>query len=487
MYKKLIFSWDRFPALFILASLVSGGMLYLGIAFPLLLAFTHPKHSFKAGYLLLSFFISLLFTLNHQTTAPVKTGYVSAYIEPKKIKERHHKFFLWANCPYLIYKDGKEYKNIKVTIAIPKQMIGCFNYNHIVSGTLKKSSYGYFLTADDWKKNSFPSCLTSSRFLLHRKATSFIKKQVTDKDVQAYFSALITGSINDPFLREKFLEAGMLHTLAISGFHFSWVIFILSIPLSLIMKKKWSLLALLAVSWCYFLFPVGSLSISRAWIAISVYLLSILFSKPPLPLNALGSAGILSIIIDPYSLFEPSFALSFLATFTIITLFPLIGYITDYICMRRPKQIISLMPFIDKIAYYLLRFFTASFFLSLLIQIVLLPISIHFFPFISLWGLLYNLFIPISMVPTLLLLILCFIALPFGNASFLWSLNEAYSKPFLEAILYGKGASILLIKTPNISPQILSITLCLTLFLCLKLESFFFEKSLDKLDEYLLT
>jgi ComEC/Rec2-related protein len=487
VFKKFIFSWDRFPALFIFASLLSGAILHLGMPFPLLLAFTHPKNSFKAGYILLAAFTALLFTLDQEEAPSIDKEYVTAYIEPLKIKESHHRLFLMAHCPYLITETGNEYKNIRLMIPIAKKMAASFNYNHIVSGVLKKSSYGYFLKGEKWEKKSPASSPISTRFMFHKKAKRFIKKKVKDLDVQAYFAALITGSIDDPFLRAKFLETGMLHTLAISGFHFSWIIFILSVPLSLIMKKKWSLLVLLFLSWCYFFFLGGSSSISRAWIAISVYILSILFSKIPLPLNALGLAGIISILVNPYSTFELSFALSFLATFAILTLFPLIGHIVNKISPKRPKDIRKQMPFMDKTAYYLLRFFLTSLSLSFLIQAALLPISIHFFPFISLWGLLYNIFIPISMVPTLLLILLAFLLYPILGSTLLWRINEAYSKPFLESILYGRGAAALLIKTPHISPYILSFTLCLLLLLCLKLESIFHEESLIRLDEFLLT
>ncbi|MCH9617682.1 MAG: hypothetical protein SP1CHLAM9_10020 [Chlamydiia bacterium] len=483
MLHKITFSWDRFPALFIFAALLSGALLFLRFPLPLLFAFTHPKHSFKAGYLLLAVFTALLFTLNHQEIPSLDKEYVTAYIEPLSIKESHHKLFLIANCPYLITEAGEEYMNIRIMTPISKKMAASFNYNQVVSGMIKESAYGYFLNARTWKKSFPASSPVSTRFMLHKKAKHFIKKRVNDIDVQAYFSALVTGSIDDPFLRAKFLETGMLHTLAISGFHFSWIIFILSIPLSLLMRKKWSLLTLLLLCWCYFFFLGGSSSISRAWIAISVYILSILLSKIPLPLNALGLAGIISILIHPYSAFELSFALSFLATFAILTLFPLINRMVNKISPTRTKDILKQMHFLDKMTYYTLRFFLSSLALSLLIQIALLPISIHFFPFISLWGLLYNIFIPISMVPTLLLLVLSFLF----QSSLLVQINELYSKPFLESILYGRGSFMLLVKTPYISPYLLSLALCLLILLCLKLESIFHEESLIKLDEFLLT
>ena len=182
-------------------------------------------------------------------------------------------------------------------------------------------------------------------------------------------------------MKQRFLSCGLLHTLAISGFHFSWMIFLLSIPLCLLLPKRVALVTLLFLGWCYFLFIGPSSSISRAWIAVSIYLLTILFSHVPLSLNALGASGIISIALNPYCVYTLSFSLSYLATFSVISLNGLSKTLTNYLSPKRRKIVLDNFPFVDRCVYRLLRIFLLSFFISSLVQITLLPIFFLSFPF----------------------------------------------------------------------------------------------------------
>ena len=65
-----------------------------------------------------------------------------------------------------------------------------------------------------------------------------IKKYIKDPDVQDYFTALVTGTISSRFLRAKFTDCGMIHILAISGFHFSRILFLLSVSINSLFTSK---------------------------------------------------------------------------------------------------------------------------------------------------------------------------------------------------------------------------------------------------------
>ncbi|MCH9812114.1 ComEC/Rec2 family competence protein [bacterium] len=476
MNEKYTFSWERFPALFILASLIAGALLSKGIFFPLLLACTHKKKHFIAASLCLSLFTGTLFHLAKKSSP--ESSEVVALLHPSSLKKKRGRLSLTASVPYLINKEGKEFERLKVYLPLSSKNTPDLNYEYIVTGPLKKSPYGYFLRPKTWKKGNYAPSLIQTRFSLHERAKKTIKKRVQDSDVQNYFIALVTGNIPSDFLRAKFMECGLIHILAISGFHFSWIIFLLSVPISLVCSRKTSLLCLLLFAWIYFLFAGSSTSISRAWIATTIYLLSILFSRVSLPLNALGLAGICSILIDPYSIFQISFALSFLATFAVLTLYPLAKVATHYFYPKEEGH----LPLWRRSIFSFNQFCILSFFITLFIQAAILPISLFFFPFIPLFGLYYNLFFPISMMPTLILLILSFLTEALMPATYLWRAAEAITKPFLEMVLYGKGPLFLLLKSPPLSPHILALSTLFILFLCLKSDAYSHEKYLLKQD-----
>ena len=379
----------------------------------------------------------------------------------------------------LINEAGEEFENVKLFLSLPKRERPNFHFSYVVSGSLKKSSYGYFLHSKSWKKLHFSPSLVEARFALHERAKKLLRARIQDSDVQNYFIALVTGNIPCDFLRARFIDAGLIHILAISGFHFSWIIFLLSIPISLLFQRKNALICLLLFALLYFLFAGGSTAISRAFIATSVYLLSILFSRVTLPLNSLGLAGICSILIDPYSLFEISFALSFLATFAILTLYPLAKRASSFVY---PKEEGSL-PVWRRAIFLTNQFCILSSFVSLLIWISILPVSFFFFPFVPLFGLFYNLFFPITMMPTLILLIFAFFFEIFGPATWLWKAAEVVSLPFLEMVLYGKGHLFLLLKSPACSPHLLSLSAVFLFFVCLKSDALSHEEYLLVQDE----
>ena len=468
-FSRPLISWERFPALFLFGSLLCGALSSMGVFLPMLLAFTHKKRSFIVGSVLLSLFTSLLFLQDTKKLPPSKER-IKGYLIPKHLKEIDGKLYLLAHLPFLKTFSEKEYTGLYCLIPLSKQERPNFNQHFIIEGMLKPSSSGNVLQPFSWKAVPYTFSFIENRFILKERCKKFIDNHVKDLEVREYFKSLVTGEISDPFLKEKFKGAGLLHTLAISGFHFSWIIFILSIPLSLFFPKKISLLFLLLCAWLYFFFLGGSASVSRSFLAVTLYLISILLSSNPLPLNALGLSGIVSIVIDPYSLFSISFSLSYLATFVILSLNPWINDLSTIFCLKRCSKKQRLMPLSHKIPYLLLRMFSVGGLYSMALQITLLPIFLYCFPFLPLWGSFYNLFFPLSMIPTLILLIFSFAFPP------LWKLNEFFSKPFLETVLYGNGAFPLLLKVFHPSMNVVSVMITFILIFSLKKEEEFFNK-----------
>jgi competence protein ComEC len=130
-------------------------------------------------------------------------------------------------------------------------------------------------------------------------------------------------------LRESFSGLGISHIFAISGLHvgaiavafyflFKWVLkrseYIL---LKFQMPRVAASLTILPV-FTYTALAGFSTSALRAFIMITIYLLSIVLGKDDVKLNTLFIAALIILLINPNSLFELSFQLSFLSVFGIL-------------------------------------------------------------------------------------------------------------------------------------------------------------------------
>lgn len=475
--KNFKFDWERFPALYLFLSLLSGGFLFKGVFSPLIFFLTHKKKSFQLGFLFLSFFTCYLFSF-FKHTQPLSLEYVKVHLNHLELKQIENRIYLRAFVPYAV-SEKNQYRNFSVLMNVSERET--FDTNFLCEGKLLKNDYGYFFSPYKKISTGKKLLLIQTRFKLKQKIRNKIFQFVDDPECQEYFSALLTGQISSRFLKMRFLANGLLHTLAISGFHFSWIIFLCSIPLSLFLSRKTTLVFLLFLAWFYFLFLGNTSSVSRAWIAVTIYLLSLIFSKVPLALNALGIAGLCSIFTDPYSIFNVGFGLSFLATFTLITLSSRMQTWANIFCKKRNPLSLKLMPWFEQLIYFILRFFSVGFFLSCIITFSLLPIFIQSFSFISLSGIFYNLFFPISIIPTLIFLIVGFFCPLF------FKFAEIFTKPFLFSVLFGSGMYSVKITLTPLSPHLVGVWGTLFLLFCFFEEKKSFNEFLITQDEMLLT
>ena len=124
-------------------------------------------------------------------------------------------------------------------------------------------------------------------------------------------------------LARDFERAGASHMLALSGLHVSILMgavgFLLA-KLHLHRKARAVLLSLSAVG--YLLLTGMSISATRAVIMVCVLQLSYLLAADHDTLTTLGLVGAGILLLDPYSVSDTGFILSFLATFGIVVLVP---------------------------------------------------------------------------------------------------------------------------------------------------------------------
>lgn len=143
---------------------------------------------------------------------------------------------------------------------------------------------------------------------------------IVNKESYSFLCSIFFGdrSLMDKETENEFKNTGMIHLLAISGFHVSFlgmILFFIVRPFSSIEMAKFISMIFLFL---YVLLLNNSVSAIRAVISYSVSVGYFLSGNRSGRLTPVSVAGILLLIINPYSLYDAGFILSFIATSGII-------------------------------------------------------------------------------------------------------------------------------------------------------------------------
>jgi len=165
---------------------------------------------------------------------------------------------------------------------------------------------------------------------LRLRVHNIINKAKT-QDARGIFHAAFLGEKEHlpESLNALFRKAGIIHLLAISGFHAALLYSAIFAALGLLaLPPRWRTLASLAALWCY-LFFIGFIpSLFRATVMVTFFCGSMLFQRKNHVVHSLGIAGFFWLLISPHSLFAPGFQLSFAATAGIVLLQPALNAVT---------------------------------------------------------------------------------------------------------------------------------------------------------------
>ena len=186
-------------------------------------------------------------------------------------------------------------------------------------------------------------------------------------------------------LRKKYVTAGSMHILCVSGMHVGVVFMVFSYLLGFLNKRKpWQYalkqVLLLLLIWFYALLAGLAPSILRSTIMLSFVIIGDMLKRNGVLLNSLAASAFLLLSIDPANLFNVGFLLSYCAVIGIVVL---------------QKPIYNLIyvkhKFFDKI--WELTSVTLS------AQVATAPFSIYYFHQFPTYFWLSNLFMgPISMI-----------------------------------------------------------------------------------------
>lgn len=144
-------------------------------------------------------------------------------------------------------------------------------------------------------------------------------------DTKAFINALLCGdsSLITSSQRTLFSECGIAHLLALSGLHIgilAALIIELLIPLAFVVNYKLRYVIAILICWAFTIFTGMAPSTIRACTMLSIYFVGYILERSPHPINTLATAFLLLLLIDPFSLVDTGFQLSFISVGAIIFL-----------------------------------------------------------------------------------------------------------------------------------------------------------------------
>lgn len=193
-----------------------------------------------------------------------------------------------------------------------------------------------------------------------------LKKHSFSEEVLSVIKALFLGNRDGitKELREYYINAGVIHILAISGLHIGILTYILTFVFKPIKRLKYGIVIkqiLIVLLLWLFAFVAGlSASVVRAVTMFSFITVGRAFSKRTYVEHSLTTSMLLLLLVKPSFLFDVGFQLSYLAVFGIVWMQPLLFKLW-------------------KPSYVVVRYFWTLITVSVSAQIAVLPVSLYYF------------------------------------------------------------------------------------------------------------
>jgi competence protein ComEC len=201
-------------------------------------------------------------------------------------------------------------------------------------------------------------------------------------DECAYLKGLVTGERNDisAEVKDAFINAGVMHLIAVSGLNVAYIILSLTLILSLFRVPLIPRVIIIIIFLLFYCVLTGSpSSIVRATIMGILILLSGIVQRKIEFYNIIGVSAAVILVYDSKQLFDAGFILSFSAVFSMV-------FIYNYFDNTFLKRITEAeFPFKKYITGILILFLT-----TLAAQIGTLPVTVNYFGKISLVSLISN-------------------------------------------------------------------------------------------------
>ena len=160
--------------------------------------------------------------------------------------------------------------------------------------------------------------------------------QYSSSDAYAVVAAMVLGdkSALTQELKDIYSVTGASHVLALSGLHLGIIYALLSL---FVFRRRWQVLSqvIVILSIWAFVFLVGlSVSVVRSAMMLSVYALLSLGHRDRMSVNTLAFTAMVMLMVNPLSLFDVGFQLSYMAVLSILLFVPLLeGVFTEQFLM----------------------------------------------------------------------------------------------------------------------------------------------------------
>lgn len=280
-------------------------------------------------------------------------------------------------------------KKIPCSIYSPLKRETDFVYQ--VSGTLKKTQGAFYTmrVKNDWEPLKKKPNLVDLRNFCKKWFQDYLSNHISQEKAAGFLGGLSTGVLDDPILLKQFERRGLTHLLAISGFHFAMIAICFHFIFRIFLPSKLNALLLIVLLSSYFLFIGFAPSVQRAWLVAIVALIGLLVEKRPSGINSLGLALFVGVLLDPLTVLNAGFQLSFLAAAGILFLFK---------PLEKGLQIL-----IPKSGF--LNFMRENLALGIAVHLAIIPHLLFLFHKMPWHGLLYNLYFPFLVTISLILVI----------------------------------------------------------------------------------
>jgi competence protein ComEC len=303
-----------------------------------------------------------------------------------------------------------------------KEILGLLSVNDITSVTILNYDVSIF-------KN-----------IIHqiRKAIDEKIKEYHSPETAALLRGLLLadrGEINYQ-TKTKFINAGVVHVLAVSGLHVGYIILIFLFlfgRFNLHLKSVLTIIGLL----CFMFITGVPPSVFRATVMTIVLIIAFLSNRSTNLINSISIAALIILVINPNEIYNPGFQLSFAAVLAIGIILPYINHLIDGWNIQ------------NKFIRYILVFLGVS----LSAQIGTLPFTLLYFNKFSLIALLTNLFV----IPSIGFIIAAAIVTLFFSATipfvavYFAAANDLYTEFILNLIKFSGDLSFSHISVTNYS------------------------------------
>lgn len=277
-----------------------------------------------------------------------------------------------------------------------------FNY----AGYLATKGIYHQAFANEWNRVDSISSFKRRSYLLQTELLRQFKNSSIQPENLSVLKALLLGDKTDldSDMKSSFAAAGTMHVLAVSGLHVG-IIYLIFYQLIIFLKFQkrvfLSAVILLSVVWSFAILSGLSTSVQRSAWMFSFIILAKPLKRESLTLNSVAASAFLILLIDPISIYDAGFQLSYSAVLGILLLYP-----------KWQSLLNSSSKYLNKVSSLLL--------VSTAAQLSTLPFSFYYFHLFPTYFLLSNLFIiPLAFAIVSIGVISIFSILIFGKMVFI--------------------------------------------------------------------